>query len=92
MGSARCRGVPTPPDLILLDWMMPKLSGLDVLRAVREHSMQHPAVIMCTARDEASSIAKRLKRRERHIQKPINMRSSSPASRLSSSVAPRCRL
>ena len=45
------------PDMILLDWMMPELSGLETLRAIREH---HPKsrlpVIMCTAIGEEMSI------------------------------------
>jgi len=64
-----------PPDLILLDWMMPKLSGLDVLRAVREHfDANSLPVIMCTARDEASSIGEAIEAGANdYIQKPINM-------------------
>lgn len=64
-----------PPDLILLDWMMPKLSGLDVLHAVREHFDSNSLpVIMCTARDEASSIGEAIEAGANdYIQKPINM-------------------
>lgn len=45
------------PDLVLLDWMMPQLSGLDTLRAIREHypSSRLP-VIMCTAIGEEMSV------------------------------------
>ena len=65
----------SPPDLILLDWMMPKLSGLDVLHAVREHFDANTLpVIMCTARDEASSIGEAIEAGANdYIQKPINM-------------------
>ncbi len=38
------------PDLLVLDVMMPRLSGLDVLRALRADG-SHAAVIMLTARD-----------------------------------------
>ena len=38
------------PDLIILDWMMPGLDGLEVLRRLREASPSLP-VIMLTARD-----------------------------------------
>lgn len=45
------------PDMVLLDWMMPELSGLETLRAIREH---HPKstlpVIMCTAIGEEMSV------------------------------------
>lgn len=38
------------PDLIILDWMLPKLDGIGVLRQIREHSAT--PVIMLTARVE----------------------------------------
>ena len=45
------------PDMVLLDWMMPELSGLDTLRAIRERlpSSRLP-VIMCTAIGEEMSV------------------------------------
>ena len=45
------------PDIILLDWMMPDLSGMDTLLAIRElfDSARLP-VIMCTAMDEEMSV------------------------------------
>lgn len=63
------------PDLVLLDWMMPSLSGLDTLRAIRDH---HDAnilpVIMCTARDEESSIGAAIEAGANdYVQKPIRM-------------------
>ena len=41
------------PDLILLDWMLPGLSGLDLCLRLRHTGMRTP-VIMLTARDEVS--------------------------------------
>ncbi len=45
------------PDMILLDWMMPQLSGIETLRAIRE---QYPSsrlpVIMCSAVGEEMSV------------------------------------
>ena len=45
------------PDLAVLDWMMPKASGLEVLRALRadEETASIP-VLMLTARASASDI------------------------------------
>ncbi len=65
----------TPPDLVLLDWMMPKLSGLDTLKAIREHSDANKLpVIMCTARDEESSIGLAMDAGANdYVQKPIRM-------------------
>ncbi|MBI4561635.1 MAG: response regulator, partial [Candidatus Rokubacteria bacterium] len=39
------------PDLILLDFMMPQMSGWDVLRTLRQKRLDVP-VIMLTARGE----------------------------------------
>ena len=41
------------PDLILLDWMLPLLSGIDVLRQIRNHAeLRNISVIMLTAKGE----------------------------------------
>lgn len=39
-----------PPDVIVLDWMMPKIDGVGVLRALRDEGDDTP-VLMLTARD-----------------------------------------
>jgi DNA-binding response OmpR family regulator len=45
------------PDIVLLDWMMPELSGLETLRAIREmYSRARLPVIMCTALGEEMSV------------------------------------
>jgi DNA-binding response OmpR family regulator len=45
------------PDIVLLDWMMPDLSGMDTLIAIRElHDKARLPVIMCTAMDEEMSV------------------------------------
>jgi len=38
------------PDLVILDWMLPKLDGLEVLRRLRQSSTT--PVLMLTARDD----------------------------------------
>jgi len=41
------------PDLIVLDWMIPQLSGLELLRRIRRRPEQaHVPVVMLTARTE----------------------------------------
>src|SRR5579863_1282844 len=43
---------PDPPRLAVLDWMMPRLDGLEVIRRVRGHAPVMPAyLIMLTCRD-----------------------------------------
>ena len=43
------------PDLVLLDWMLPKLSGIEVCRRIRgKAETRNLPVIMLTARGEES--------------------------------------
>lgn len=45
----------TPPDMILLDWMLPNLSGIEICRRLRRNpETAHVPVIMLTARAEES--------------------------------------
>ncbi len=63
------------PDLVLLDWMMPELTGLETLVAIREiyDSVRLP-VIMCTALGEDSSVIQALQAGANdYIVKPINL-------------------
>lgn len=51
--EAQARIVAELPDLILLDWMLPKISGVDYARQLRREKLaQHIPVIMLTARTE----------------------------------------
>ncbi len=43
----------TQPDLVILDWMLPEISGLDVCTRLRKTGVRVP-IIMLTARDEIS--------------------------------------
>jgi len=53
-GSAAWRALTQrPPDLILLDWMLPDISGVDLLRRIRGHEIiGSKPVILLTARAE----------------------------------------
>ena len=43
----------TPPDVILLDWMLPRVSGIEVCRQLKARpETRHAAVIMVSARSE----------------------------------------
>lgn len=61
------------PDMVLLDWMMPELSGLETLAAIRElHDSVRLPVIMCTAVDEQVSVISALNAGANdYITKPI---------------------
>jgi adenylate cyclase len=55
--SALRRVAAEPFDLVLLDWMMPEMSGLDVLAALRrDYDAATLPVIMATARAEADDV------------------------------------
>ena len=63
------------PDIVLLDWMMPELSGLDTLRAIRElHPKTRLPVIMCTAMGEEMSVVTALEEGANdYMLKPISL-------------------
>lgn len=49
------------PDLVLLDWMMPEVSGIELLRRWRRHpETKYIPVIMLTAKTETESLVKGL--------------------------------
>ena len=64
-----------PVDLVLLDWMMPGLSGLDTLRAIRQsHSLDILPVIMCTAVGEDDNIVEAIESGANdYVVKPISL-------------------
>ena len=64
-----------PVDLVLLDWMMPGLSGLDTLRAIRQsHSQDTLPVIMCTAVGEDDNIVEAIESGANdYVVKPISL-------------------
>ncbi|MCZ4351732.1 phosphate regulon transcriptional regulator PhoB [Roseovarius aestuarii] len=49
------------PDLVILDWMMPKLSGIEVCRQIKtREDTRHIPVIMLTARTEEADTVRGL--------------------------------
>ena len=51
--DALLRASEQPPDLILMDWMLPSISGLEACRRVRRTpALRHIPIIMLTARGE----------------------------------------
>ena len=65
----------TTPDLVLLDWMLPTLSGLEVCRQIRRrHETRNLPVIMVTARTEDQDAVRGLNTgADDYITKPFNM-------------------
>ena len=47
-----------PPDLMVLDWMMPKLTGIEVCAEIRaDTAMAQPRILLLTAKSQDSDIA-----------------------------------
>ncbi|MEA2843108.1 MAG: two-component system, OmpR family, alkaline phosphatase synthesis response regulator PhoP [Actinomycetota bacterium] len=45
------------PDLILVDWMMPRITGIDVCRALRDNPLTaHIPIILLTAKAQQAEI------------------------------------
>jgi two-component system chemotaxis response regulator CheY len=62
------------PDLILLDWEMPKLDGLETLRALRVEAWgQAPRIVMSTTLTDMERIAAALEAgADEYIMKPYD--------------------
>jgi DNA-binding response OmpR family regulator len=61
------------PDLIILDWMLPKLGGMEVLRRLRQSSAA--PVLMLTARSEEADRVLGLEvGADDYVTKPFSMR------------------
>jgi two-component system chemotaxis response regulator CheY len=56
---AACRS--KMPDLILLDWNMPNMNGIEFLKTLRrEHDGDHPIVVFCTTENDIAHITEAL--------------------------------
>ena len=50
-----------PPQLLLLDWEMPSINGLELCRRIRQQDTQnHPYIILLTSRSDAADIVEGL--------------------------------
>src|ERR1700737_1701919 len=70
----------TPPDLLLLDLMLPKLSGLDICREIRrDDSLNRLPILMLTARgDEADRVVGLEMGADDYVTKPFSPRELTP--------------
>ena len=60
------------PDLVLLDWLMPKISGLEVCRIIREKDQKVP-ILFLTAKDTVQDTIEGLKAGANdYIKKPFS--------------------
>ena len=65
----------SPPDLVLLDWMLPGLSGIEVCRQIRRRPQtRNLPVIMVTARTEDQDMVRGLNTgADDYVSKPFSM-------------------
>ena len=62
----------TPPDILLLDWQLPDITGLDVLRALRAGGCMSPAILMTGyGSEDLAIVALRLGARD-YLTKPFS--------------------
>ena len=66
--------IDTPPDLILLDWMMPGTSGIELLRRLRRDEINVPVIMLTAKVEEASKIAGLDAGADDYIAKPFSPR------------------
>jgi two-component system phosphate regulon response regulator PhoB len=73
--EALARIAESPPDLVLLDWMLPVMSGIEVCRQVRRRSATRDLpIIMVTARAEDQDAVRGLNTgADDYIAKPFSM-------------------
>ena len=62
------------PDVILLDWNMPVMSGMDFLRALRDTSLgSRPKVVFCTTENGAAHIRAAIEAgADEYVMKPFD--------------------
>ena len=65
---------PGSPNLVLLDWMMPRMSGLEVIQLVRAHLIEQPPyIILLTSKEEKEAILSGLEAGANdYIKKPFD--------------------
>jgi two-component system chemotaxis response regulator CheY len=65
----------SPPDLVLVDWNMPVMSGIDFIRAVRELQIYDPLpLIMVTTNSESEYVGTAMDAgANEYIQKPCTL-------------------
>ena len=62
------------PDLIILDWNMPVMSGIEVLEKIRRlENGKHPKILLCTTENDTRHLQRALKAGvDEYIIKPFD--------------------
>src|SRR5690606_21159138 len=70
--QALFKALSLPFDVILLDGMMPKRSGLQVFRELRRQKPDHPPVIFLSAKTDQTEVAEFQNNGAGYLQKPFD--------------------
>ncbi len=62
------------PDLLILDFLMPKLSGLDALQAIRAEGVKTPAVLLTAISDRSFRTVDGSEAADVVLEKPLTRR------------------
>ena len=63
------------PDALILDFLMPRLSGLDALQAIRDRGLDVPAVLLSAVTDSSLRELEGFEAPEAVLEKPFRKRS-----------------
>ncbi|MFL5300160.1 MAG: response regulator [Anaeromyxobacteraceae bacterium] len=62
------------PDAVILDFLMPKLSGLDALKAMRERGLSMPVVLLTAISDSSMRELEGFEAPDAVLEKPFKKR------------------
>ena len=76
-GEALTRIAESRPDLVLLDWMLPIMSGIEVCRQVRRnpHTADLPVIMLTARADDQDAVRGLNTGADDYITKPFNIES-----------------
>jgi DNA-binding response OmpR family regulator len=64
----------SPPDLVILDLMLPKLDGFRVLKAIRQEALAMPVLILTARGEEADKVRGLKLGADDYVTKPFSLR------------------
>ncbi len=68
-------GAREAPDVLILDFLMPKMSGLDALHALRARGVRAPAVLLTAITDRSFRAVEGADAIDVRLEKPVTRRS-----------------
>ena len=61
------------PDVVLLDWNMPVMGGIEFLRTLRQRDIDQPKVVFCTTENDMAHIRAALEAgADEYVMKPFD--------------------